>query len=437
MATLVRGSLASPPDGKVLVRLAVIGSGISGIGAATLLSGRGHEVTVFEALPRLGGHTNTVRLELDGEIHAVDTGFIVHNRRNYPVFCGLLDDWGVATQESEMSFSVSCAQTGLEYAGTGLSGLFAQRTNLVRPQFGRLLAEIVRFARIGRRLLAESDRSGSADGPSVTEFLAQYRFAPIFSDHYLLPLGSAVWSTDPGGFGAFPVIALLRFLDNHGLLTLVNRPQWRTIAGGSQRYLEAAVSKGNFAVRLSTAVQAVRRDNALVDIILEGSTETFDGVVIAVHSDQALRMLADPTPAEQSVLGAIPYRRNEAALHTDARMLPRSPRAWAAWNYHRSEHDTGLPTVTYWMNRLQRLTTRQPICVTLNRTEEIDPAHLHQVIEYHHPVYHHATFAAQRRWSEVNGVNRTWYCGAWWGYGFHEDGAASAARVADAIGVAR
>jgi len=418
----------------VLVQLAVIGSGISGITAATLLSDRGHEVTLFEASSRLGGHTNTVRLDLDDESHHVDTGFIVHNRRNYPVFCSLLDRWGVATQESEMSFSVACERTGLEYAGTGVSGLFAQRSNAVRPEFLRLLGEIVRFGRLGRRALREVGHGSVGAGPSVAEFLAEHRFAPVFRDRYLLPLGSAIWSADPEGFGRFPALGLLRFLDNHGLLTLVGRPQWRTVVGGSQRYLDAAVSQGNFVVRAGTPVRSIRRDEHEVTVRLDGGSEQFDGIVSAVHSDEALQLLDDPTPAERTVLGAIAYRRNEAVLHTDTRLLPRSRRAWAAWNYHRGHHDPGTPTVTYLMNRLQRLDSRHTICVTLNRTAEIDPRHVHRVIEYHHPVYDHAAFAAQQRWAEVNGVNRTWYCGAWWGYGFHEDGAASAARVADAIG---
>lgn len=416
------------------MRLAVIGSGISGITAATLLSDRGHDVTVLEASGRLGGHTNTVQLDLEGETHQVDTGFIVHNRRNYPVFCGLLDRWGVATQESEMSFSVSCGRTGLEYAGTGASGLFAQRRNLVRPGFLRMLAEIVRFGRIGRRTLAEAGSAAGNSGPTVDEFLAQHRFASVFADRYLLPLGSAIWSTDPAGFGRFPAVALLRFLDNHGLLTLVDRPQWRTVVGGSCNYLRAAVAKERFTVRTDAAVQSVRRHDDHVELTIKGAHERFDGVVSAVHSDQALALLADPTAAEREVLGAVSYRRNEAVLHTDKNMLPRSQRAWAAWNYHLGSNDTGVPTVTYLMNRLQRLDSKHSICVTLNRTDEIDPAQIHQVIEYHHPVFDHAALAAQLRWAEVNGVRRTWYCGAWWGYGFHEDGAASAVRAADSIG---
>ncbi len=413
------------------MRLAVIGGGISGIAAASFLAGE-HEVTLFEAGPRVGGHTNTVRLDLPDESYDVDTGFIVHNRRNYPVFCRLLDAWGVATQPSEMTFSVSCERSGLEFAGTTLSGLFAQRRNVASPEFWTLLREIVRFGRVGRRLLADpADRRAAL---STGELLDVERFAPVFVDRYLVPLGSAIWSADPATFGRFPARALAHFLDNHGLLTLADRPQWRTVVGGSQRYVEAALARRAFAVRVATPVQKLRRDHDGVEVVTDAGPERFDGVVSAVHSDQALGLLSDPTPAEREVLGAIAYQRNVAVLHTDERMLPRSRRAWAAWNYHRPAADAGLPTVTYLMNRLQRLESSRAICVTLNREHEIDPRRVHGRFVYHHPVFDHGAFAAQRRWHEVNGVRRTWYCGAWWGYGFHEDGAASAWRVAKALG---
>lgn len=414
------------------MRIAVVGSGVSGIGAAWMLSGA-HDVVLFEADRRLGGHTNTVRLDLADETHDVDTGFIVHNRRNYPVFCGLLDAWGVETQPSEMSFSVSCARSGLEYAGTNLNGLFAQRRNIVRPEFATLLREIVRFGRAGRALLAEIPEHASVDGPSLDDFLAAHAFAPVFVDRYLIPLGSAVWSADPATFARFPARSLLQFLDNHGLLTLVDRPRWRTIVGGSHRYLEAATRSMRAEVRTSAAVRRIERDHAGVTVTSDGRTERFDQVVLAVHADQALAMLADPAPEEAQVLSAVRWQRNVAVLHTDASVLPRAPRAWAAWNYHRPADERGLPTVTYLMNRLQRLRSRETICVTLNREHEIDPARVHASFVYHHPVFDRAAVAAQARWDEINGVRNTWYCGAWWGYGFHEDGAASAQRVADAI----
>jgi predicted NAD/FAD-binding protein len=395
------------------MRIAVIGSGISGVTAAWLLA-RAHDVTILEAAGRLGGHTNTVRLDLPDETHNVDTGFIVHNRRNYPVFCDLLERWGVATQESEMTFSVSCARSGLEYAGRDLSGVFAQRRNLASPEFWLLLREIVRFGRAGRRVLADQQHD-SADARTIGEFLADERFAPVFVDRYLVPLGSAVWSAAPSTFAQFPLVSLLRFLDNHGLLTLVNRVPWRTVTGGAQRYLDAATRSMRAEVRLSSPVHSLRRTNDGVDVITARGSERFDAIVSAVHSDQALRMLSDPSPAEREVLGAIAYERNVAVLHTDERMLPRSTRAWAAWNY-------------------QRLESRSTICVTLNREDDIRPERVHARFEYDHPVFDRRALAAQGRWSEINGVRNTWYCGAWWGYGFHEDGAASGMRVAQALG---
>lgn len=416
------------------MRIAIIGGGVSGLAAATFLA-PAHDVVLFEAAPLVGGHANTVRLELADESHDVDTGFIVHNRRNYPVFCGLLDHWGVATQESEMSFSVSCARTGLEYAGTNLSGLFAQRANATRPEFWRLLRDIVRFGREGRGVLAAEAGPGAGEGDTtIGEFLSAGRFSPVFVERYLVPLGSAIWSADPGTFERFPLRALLHFLDNHGLLTLVDRPTWRTVVGGSRRYVDAAVRDGGFAVRRATPVHKVRREHDGVELVTDAGPEAFDAVVLAVHSDQALSMLADPTTAEREVLGAVAYQRNVAVLHTDERVLPASRRAWAAWNYHRPLDDRGLPTVTYLMNQLQRLDSRHQICVTLNREDEIRPELVHGRFVYDHPVFDSAAFAAQRRWPEVNGVRRTWYCGAWWGYGFHEDGAASAWRVAEALG---
>lgn len=414
------------------MRIAVVGSGISGIGAAWMLSPM-HDVVLYEADRRLGGHTNTVRLDLADETHYVDTGFIVHNRRNYPVFCGLLDAWGVETQPSEMSFSVSCARTGLEYAGTTPNGVFAQRRNLVRPEFATLLREIVRFGRAGRALLAAVPAEDAVSGPTLEEFLAMHRFAPVFVERYLIPLGAAVWSADPATFARFPARSLLQFLDNHGLLTLVDRPRWRTVIGGSHRYLDAATRSMRAEIRTSTPVRRVERDHDGVRVITDGAVEQFDALVLAVHADQALAMLGDPSAEELEVLGAIRTQRNVAVLHTDASVLPRTRRAWAAWNYHRPVEDRGLPTVTYLMNRLQRLRSRETICVTLNREDEIDPARVRASFVYHHPVFDRAAVAAQSRWDDISGRRRTWYCGAWWGYGFHEDGAASAQRVADAI----
>jgi predicted NAD/FAD-binding protein len=413
-----------------LVRIAVIGGGISGLAAATYLDAA-HEVTLFEAGSRVGGHTNTVEVFLDGVLHHVDTGFIVYNEPNYPEFTKLLARWEVATQPSEMSFSVSCARTGLEFSGTGPAGLFAQRTNLLRPDFWRLLREIVRFGRLGRKRLAGA---GDGTGETVQEFLERGRFSDAFVDQYFIPLGAAIWSADPTTFTRFPAVALLRFLDNHGLLTLMKRPPWRTISGGSQRYVEAALRGLRAEVRVATPIRSIRRDVDGVVIAADSGPERFDAVVIAVHSDQALALLSDATPEEKEILGALGYQRNVAVLHSDAAMMPGRRAAWAAWNYHRGVGEAPLPTVTYWMNRLQRITSSRHLFVTLNRQDDIRPDLVHGRFVYEHPVYDVAALDAQQRWSEINGVHQTWFAGAWWGYGFHEDGVASARRVAAAIG---
>ena len=413
------------------MRIAVIGGGISGIAAATFLD-KHHDITVFEEGNRLGGHTNTVNVSLDKKSFDVDTGFIVHNRRNYPVFCSLLDEWGVATQPSEMSFSVSDQSSGLEFAGRGMRGLFAQRRNVLRPSFWRLLFGVVRFGRLGRKLL-KTPEPFDPYALSVDDFLRQHHFSKNFEERYLLPLGSAIWSADPTAFSQFPARALMRFLDNHGLLSLRNRPEWRTIEGGSQRYVEAAIAKLRAQIRLGSAVESVQREVDGVLVTTKNGREEFDEVVFAVHSDQVLEILSDATLEEKDVLNAIAYQRNVAVLHTDHRMMPATKRAYASWNYFRSDKQATLTSVTYWMNCLQRLGASRDILVTLNREEEIDPSLVLGTYVYHHPVFDAAAFRAQTKWSSINGVRHTWFCGAYWGYGFHEDGAASALRVARAL----
>ena len=412
------------------MRIAVIGSGISGIAATTLLADR-HELTLFEAADRLGGHTHTVEVELEGRAIAVDTGFIVHNERNYPIFRSLLDRWGVACQPSDMSFSVTVAESGLEYSGAGLGGIFAQRRNALRPSFWALLREILHFGRRGRAAL-----DGGTLPPELTtgEFLSAEGLSERFKREYLVPLGSAIWSADPRHFERFPAGALLRFLDNHGLLVFRDRPSWRTIVGGSSSYLHAFEASTSAVIRRSTPVEALRREQDRVLLKTPEGEEAFDQVIVATHSDQALALLSDASPTEKEVLGAVRYQANEVVLHRDVRLMPSNRRAWASWNYHQAASDSSLPTVTYWMNRLQALDAPGELLVTLNRTADIEPRSILGSYHYQHPVYDPGAFAAQSRWAEVNGVDRTWYCGAWWGYGFHEDGAASGARVAEAIG---
>ena len=398
------------------MRIAVIGAGIAGNVAAWHLHREGHDIAVFEADAHVGGHTHTHAV--DGL--AIDTGFIVFNDRTYPHFVALLDDLGVASQPSSMSFSVRNEASGLEYNGTRLSTLFAQRRNLVRPSFYRMLAEIVRFNREAPRLLA------SLQSPTLGEYLAANKYSRAFIGDYLVPMGAAIWSTEPGLMFSFPARFFVRFLANHGMLSIDDRPQWRVIRGGSARYVEKLVAPFRERIRLNTPVRSVRRTPGAV--LVDG--ERFDYAFIACHSDQALRMLSDPSPSEREVLGAIRYQKNKAVLHTDTALLPRRRRAWAAWNYHVLPEHEGPVALTYNMNILQSLAARETYCVTLNRTKDIDPARILKRLVYHHPLFTPAAVAAQERQSELNGVgrtgHRTYFCGAYWRFGFHEDGVVSA-----------
>ena len=402
------------------MRVAIVGTGIAGNVAARELR-REHEITVFEANAHIGGHTHTHEVEVDGRAVNVDTGFIVFNRRTYPRFSALLDELGVASQESSMSFSVRCEASGLEYNGTSLDGLFAQRRNLLRPSFLGMVADILRFNREAPRLLEQP----GGERP-LAQVLAEGRYGRAFIDQYLVPMGAAIWSTDPARMLSFPARFFVRFLHNHGMLTVEDRPVWRTVTGGSARYVERLVQPFRDRIRLSTPVESIRRVAGGVLVKpREAAPIPFDAVFLACHSDQALRLLADPTPAERSVLGAIGYSTNEAVLHTDERWLPRSRRAWAAWNYHRVPEPGAPIALTYNMSILQRLDTARPLLVTLNRGEHIDPARVMRRVTYHHPLFTPAAVAAQARHAELD-RDRTFYCGAYWRYGFHEDGMWSA-----------
>jgi uncharacterized protein len=413
-----------------VTRIAVIGAGISGLVAARELRAA-HDVTVFEAAAHAGGHTNTIRVQTPGGTYDVDTGFIVYNDRNYPQFERLLGELGVATQPSEMSFSVADEHGRFEYNGASANGLFANRRHLVQPRFHRMIADLVRFNRLAGELL-DGDRDGG--GPSLGQWLEGKGFSRDFVDKLIVPQAAAVWSADPEQMWSFPARFLAEFFANHGILGFRERPCWRTISGGSARYVEALTAGWGDTLRLRTPVRAIERFGDRVEITPAGGPpEAFDAVVVAAHADQALRMLADPTPAEREILGAFPYQRNEAVLHTDAQMLPRRRRAWASWNYHLLDEPAGRSTVTYHMNRLQAIDAEVELCVTLNRTERIDPGSIIRVIEYAHPVFTAAGVAAQGRHAEISGPNRTHYCGAYWGWGFHEDGVVSGLRVAQAI----
>jgi predicted NAD/FAD-binding protein len=411
------------------MRIAIVGAGVSGLVAAHLL-GPEHEVTVFEAADSAGGHTNTIRVDTPNQTHQVDTGFIVFNDRNYPNFERLLERLGVGSQPSTMSFSVSDEQRDFEYSGGSPNGVFAKRALLVTPWFHRMLADLARFNRAARALVADS-----GEGPSLGRWLEQQHFSRPFIDKLIVPQASAVWSADPHQMWTFPARFLAEFFDNHGMLSVRGRPEWRTVRGGSARYVEALIGQFGGQIRLGTPVAAItRRDDHVLVAPRGGEPERYDEVVLATHSDQALAILTDATDREHEVLGSIPYQTNEAVLHTDVRLLPRRRRAWASWNYHLLDQPPPQTTVTYHMNRLQSLHAELEFCVTLNRTGEIDPSQVIRRIPYAHPVYTAAGVRAQSRFAEISAQRRTHFCGAYWGWGFHEDGVVSALRVAKRFG---
>jgi len=413
------------------MRVAVVGAGVSGLVCAHLLKEE-HEVTVFEANDYAGGHTHTVRVDTADETHHVDTGFIVHNDRNYPHFIRLLDSVGVATQPAPMSFSVSDGRGGLEYNGSSANGLFANRSNLVRPSFHRMILDLLKFNREAPALIG---LNGS--GPSLGRFLDDGGYSRAFVERLIVPQASAVWSADPAAMWEFPASLLAEFFANHGMFGFSGRPQWRAVAGGSARYVERLTAGFEESLLLSAAVRRVERFDDFVEVTPDGAEPLrFDEVVLATHSDQALAMLADPSDAEREVLGAIGYQPNDVVLHTDRSLLPRRPRAWASWNFHLQDEPVGRTTVTYHMNRLQTLDADREFCVTLNRSADVDPATVIRSLRYDHPVYTPAALAAQGRWHDVSGRRRTHFCGAYWGYGFHEDGVVSALRVCERFGAA-
>ena len=412
------------------MRVAIIGAGVSGLVCAQRLHTE-HDVVLFEASHRAGGHANTVHVETEAGVYDLDTGFIVFNDRNYPTFERLLDELGVETQASVMSFGVSDGGD-FEYNGASPNGLFASRGQMLRPSFHRMIADLVRFNREARELLA------SEEDPSLREWLLAKGYSRAFVERLIVPQAAAVWSADPAQMWSFPARFLVEFFDNHGMLGLRERPRWRTITGGSRRYVEALTRPWRDCLRLSTPVTEITRHPDHVAVSSRAcQSERFDAVVIATHSDQALALLGDPSERERELLGAVPYQNNEAVLHTDRSLLPRRRRAWASWNYHLDAGVPGRCTVTYHMNRLQSLRADREFCLTLNRTAAIDPERIIRTIQYAHPVYTPAGVAAQSRHHEISGRNRTHYCGAYWGWGFHEDGAKSALRVVREIGARR
>jgi predicted NAD/FAD-binding protein len=402
------------------MRVAIVGTGIAGNVAAYKLRTE-HDIVVFEAERRVGGHTHTVDIELEGVRYAVDTGFIVYNDWTYPQFIALLAELGVESQATSMSFSVSCERTALEYNGTSLNGLFAQRRNLLKPRFHRMLAEIVRFGRDAEAFLA------GASECSLAQFVAAHGYGGEFVERYLVPMTAAIWSAAPGSVLSMPARFLLRFFANHGMLSVDRRPQWRTIRGGSRRYVEALVAGHREQIRMRARVTGVARDGHGVVVSTNGGEpERFDAVFLACHSDEALALLEDPSAVEREVLGALRYRANDVVLHTDESLLPRNRRAWASWNYRLPLVESAAPLVTYHMNRLQNLAAPVELCVTLNDGGRVAPERVLGRYLYEHPVFDAAAIVAQRRHGEVNGVRHTYFCGAYWRNGFHEDGVVSA-----------
>jgi predicted NAD/FAD-binding protein len=406
------------------MRIAVIGSGIAGLASAWLLSRR-HEVTLFEANDYLGGHTHTHNIAMGDGNYTVDTGFIVHNRAHYPLLSALFDELGVATQPTTMSFSVRNQASGLEYNAANLDTLFCQRRNLVSPRFLGMIRDLMRFYRDAPRLLDDT-----GDGPTLGEYLERGGYGVAFRDEHLVPMASALWSSPSAAVLGFPARYLVQFMANHQMLSLSGRPEWRVVSGGSRRYVDAMRARWSVTERLNTPVVTVRRHDDGVDLVTHAGTYGFDEVVLACHSDQALALLADADGAERSILGAMTYQANDTVLHTDASLLPRSRKAWAAWNAFIPADPGDACTVSYCMNLLQGFDSPEPFVVTLNRTNAIDPRRILRRMSYQHPVYTHASVAAQMRKTEIQGRRRAWFAGAYWGWGFHEDGMRSAVELA-------
>lgn len=415
-------------------KIAIVGSGISGLGTAYLLS-QDHDVTVFEADQRLGGHSHTVDVHVDGQRFGVDTGFLVFNERTYPLLCRLFAHLKIPVAKSDMSFSVQMISSGLEWAGTNLNTVFAQRRNLLSPAFWSMLRDTLRFNRQAIRDLNNPEMSNL----SLGEYLDRHGYGAFFRDNYLLPMAAAIWSCPTDQMLAYPFTTFTQFCKNHGLLQIMNRPTWMTVAGGSRNYVQtlaSAIREHGGKIHLSTPILEVRRTNDGVTILTENETEQFDQIVLACHSDQALRLLGDDaTPTEREGLRAIRYQPNRAVLHSDRALLPTNPQVWSAWNYSATQDKRAVDanqsvSVSYLINKLQPLPTETPLIVSLNPNREPDPHLTYRTIYYEHPVFDQPAIAAQEKIQSISGANRTYFAGAWLGYGFHEDGFSSAVKVA-------
>ena len=411
------------------MRIAVVGSGIAGLASAWLLS-RKYDVTLFEANSYFGGHTHTHDVVQHGRNYRIDSGFIVHNPSHYPLLTCMFNQLGVASQPTTMSFSVHNEASGLEYNAATLDTLFCQRRNLCSPRFIGMVRDLTRFHREAQALL---DSPG--EGPTLGDYLAEHGYGSAFRDEHLVPMASALWSSPATQILGFPARYLVQFMANHQMLQVSDRPQWRVVRGGSSSYVQVLRAHWPVRERLDCAVRSIRRhaDGAVVESA--AGIEHFDQLVLACHSDQALALLSDANEREQAILGAMPYQANDTVLHTDARVLPVRRKAWAAWNAWLPRDPSEACTVSYCMNLLQGIESPEPFVVTLNRTAAIDPDKVLARMQYHHPVYSHASVAAQMRKAEIQGQRRTWFAGAYWGWGFHEDGMRSAVEVAEALGV--
>ena len=411
------------------MKIAIIGAGISGLVAGYHL-GQTHDVQLYEANDYVGGHTNTVNVEVDGKDYSVDTGFIVFNDRTYPNFISLIDELGVESQPTRMSFSVSCQKTGLEYRGADFGGLFAQRKNLVNPWYLRLLWDLLRFNRMGETILSEE-----TNNVTVEEFFASNKFSPQFLEQYFFPMGAAIWSSSFQTFKEFPIKFIAEFYKNHGLLGVTNRPQWCVIKGGSSSYIEPLTRGWRQNIALGSPVERVQRGEGFVTVkTSKTGNEIFDHVIFACHADQALKILGDQAlPAETEILSAFPYQENIATLHTQDSVLPKTKRAWACWNYYNPIGQSDAATVTYNMNMLQSIEAPRTFCVTLNDTGRIEDQNVIRKFKYSHPTFGVNRKQMQERHQELIGPNQTSFCGAYWGNGFHEDGVKSALAVVDVL----
>ncbi|BBO72035.1 amine oxidase [Desulfosarcina alkanivorans] len=411
------------------MRIAIIGTGISGMTCGYLLGGD-HEVTAYEANSRIGGHTATVDVPLGHRTWPVDTGFIVFNHRTYPHFTRLMDHLGVASQPSVMSFSLQDLRSGLVFCPSSLNALFVQRKNLIRPAFYRMLFDAWRFRRQAPKLLDSADEETTLEA-----YLRAHRYSAEFIDRFLIPMGAAIWSAGPDAFRGFPARFFAEFFANHGFLNILDQPRWRVIRGGSRSYIGPITRPFANRIRLNRPVVAVNRAADTVTVkTADGGVDDFDHVVIATHSDQALALLADPSESERGILGRIGYQQNQVVLHTDTAVLPPRPAAWASWNYLAPEQPSDRVALTYNMNMLQGLDAPETFCVSLNIGDRIDPSRIIRQFVYSHPIYTPDSLAARRRHAEISGVNRTSFCGAYWGYGFHEDGVNSALAVCRPFG---